>query len=331
MTIGRRGFLIAGGAAAGGSFLHAGQTLAAALAAARSVVEFGVNPKSGSDQTGSLQKAIDEISAAGEAVLIPGGNYVTGPLNVPARCAIAGVPGLTQLSAKPGQPILQAGENASLSLAGLAFDGGASRAGSGRAAPLISVRGGDVMISQCVIERCAGSGFQADGVQGAISAMTIRDSYGAGIQLLNARGVAVGQCALSRCDTGIDIATADRAPAGCTVSANHAQGCATGIAVKGSGTVSGNFVTGSSKFGLRLGGMSEGGTISATGNTITDCAIAIGVAAGEETMLVSLNLITRASSAAIRAFHGEKLVGPDLARESAESYLNLTVAGNVFR
>jgi hypothetical protein len=64
---------------------------------------------------------------------------------------------------------------------------------------------------------------------------------------------------------------------------------------------------------------------------MSDCAIGIGIAAGGETLLVSLNLIMRAKSGAIRAFDGEKLVGPDLTQKSAESYLNLTVVGNVSR
>ncbi len=330
MIIGRRGFLVACGAVAGGGLLQAGQAAAAPMAA-HSVAEFGVDPRSTADQTKALQKAIDEITTAGEAVHIPGGRYLTGPLSLPARCAIMGVPGLTQLSGSPGKAIFEASENISLSLTGLGFDGGAERPAAGHALPLIAVRRGDLTVSQCVIERCAGAGIAADEVQGTISSVAVRQSYGPGFQIPNGRVVAVSQCVLSGCETGIDIATAEGAPGGCTVSANHLAGCATGIAVRGSGTVSGNFVTGSSKFGLRLGGMSDNGAISATGNTMTDCAIAIGVAAGEETMLVSLNLIVRAGSAAIRAFHGDKLVGPDLARESAESYLNLTVAGNVFR
>jgi hypothetical protein len=42
-------------------------------------------------------------------------------------------------------------------------------------------------------------------------------------------------------------------------------------------------------------------------------------------------MIKGAKDGAIRVFDGDKLVGSDLAQKSAESYLNLTVAGNVVR
>jgi hypothetical protein len=116
-----------------------------------------------------------------------------------------------------------------------------------------------------------------------------------------------------------------------SITANQVSRCSTGIALGGNGIVNGNVVTGASAMGLRLGGSGEAGQIVATGNNIHDCAVGIGVSASGETLFASLNLITGAKNGAVRAFDGQKLLGPDLARESSEAYLNLTVAGNVAR
>lgn len=119
---------------------------------------------------------------------------------------------------------------------------------------------------------------------------------------------------------------------GLLIADNYISQCSSGVSLKGSGVATGNFVSGVNHFGLSLGGSGdERGTISATGNTLIDCKTGIRVSASGETILASLNLIVRAKEGAIRAFDGDKLVGRDLARESAEMYLNLTVAGNVAR
>lgn len=318
--------MIGGGVAAAGGLIH-GQAHAAPVPAARSVTEFGVKAGSTADQTAALQKAIDQITAAGDAVHIPGGKFVTGTLKLPARCAILGVPGLTQLVGKGAQSILDAPGNLALFLSGLMFDGSASR----RDGALIAITGGEADISHCLIERCAGGGIAADGIGGAFRAVSVREANGPAILVTKARGVTVSQCAVRGGGAGIDLATSDGEQDGVIASGNHVVNCAIGISLKGSGTVSGNVIAGASEFGLRLGGGPDSGNIMATGNSITGCAIAIGVVAGGETILASINLISKPGTAAIRAFSGGKLVGPDLARESAEAYLNLTVAGNVVR
>ncbi len=332
MNANRRGLLLAGAALAGGSLVNAAEAMASPVAAGRSVSDYGVKPDSQADQTSALQKAIDEITAAGEAVHIPGGKYQTGTLKLPPRCAITGVPGQTQLVGKSTQPMLEAAENLSLYLFGLMFDGGADRLAPRRTIPLIVIKRGDANIAHCTMERCAGGAIAAEGISGAIHAISIRESYGPAILVTNARSVTVSQCIVRRGDgSGIDLATSESEQGGVVVTGNQIVKCASGISLKGSGNVSGNALNGSTEFGLRLGGGYETGAISATGNMISDCTIGIGVVAGGETILASLNLITKPAAAAIRAFDGNKLVGPDLARESAEAYLNVTVAGNVVR
>lgn len=330
MSWDRRHFLTGGSALAAAGLIQATQAHAAP-AVARSVADFGVKP-GGGDQTAALQKAIDAIAAAGEAVHIPGGAYQTGPLTLPANCAVTGVPGQTQLFGKPGQPIFEAAENLTLHLFGLTLDGGAERPGSRRDMALVAVKSGDLSVSHCLMLRCPGSAISADGISGSIHAVTVRTAYGPAIRAVDARSLTLSQCIVRRGEgKGIEIATSEAEQGGAVISGNHIVQCATGIGLSGSGSVNANVVNGSARFGIQLGGAHESGVITATGNTIIDCSIGIGVVAGGETILASINLISRAGAAGIRAFTGEKLVGPDLTRESAEAFLNLTVAGNVVR
>jgi hypothetical protein len=299
MTIGRRGFLMAGSAVAGAGLLPAIEAHAAPMAGDRSVTEFGVVPNGEADQTKALQKAIGEIAAAGEAVRIPGGSYRTAALELPQACAIIGVPHQTRLLGEADGPIFRAPDNASLYLSGLVF---------------------------------AGDAIAATGAEATISFVTVRNAKGSAISFTRARAITLGNCLFEQCaEAAIEIATDAGLPMGAIVTGNQIAGCAIGISLSGSGAVSGNLVTGASAFGLRLGENADSGAISATNNTLRDCATGIGVTAGGETILAALNLITGARDGAIRAFDGNRLVGPDLALESAEAYLNLTVVGNVAR
>lgn len=298
MRLGRRGFLAASGVVAAGSFLHG----ASANAASRPVSELGVTPDRGDDLSEALQRAIAELSGAGQAVFLPGGTYNLSAVDLPERCAIFGVPGQTRLVLQAGESVFTARDAQSVSISGLVIEGGAL-AGSAREAVI-------------------------DNVQ-------VRGASGAGLTLTGAENMNVSRCRFETCGTAaIEIATAGGKAGTANLTSNLIAGCGIGIALAGSGHVTGNTISGASHFGLRLGGGNEGGTILANSNIISDCGIGIGVAASEETLFVSLNMITGLqgqTKAAIRAFHGDDLVGPDLAFESAEAYLNLTVVGNVAR
>lgn len=293
MTIGRRGFLMAGGALLGARML-AVPPVQAAAGGSRSVIDFNIEANSEADQSKAMQNAIDEISASGQAAEIPGGTYQISDVRLPARCTLIGAPGQTLLRGKPGEACFVSSGGASLFMSGLIFEEAA----------------------------LAGSASDA-----TLTQILVRGATGTAIMLTASKSVSVSFCTFDRCaGTAIDIT----AEGGAVITGNHISGCLTGIAIKGSGNVNGNFIAGASRFGLRLGG-GKAGAISAINNTLRDCQTGIGVAASGETILASLNLITGAKAGAIRAFDGEKLVGPDLARESPEAFLNLTLAGNVAR
>ena len=92
----RRHFLLVGGTVAGSGLASAAYAATAAVPA-RSVTEFGVEPNSKADQTAALQKAINELSGAGQPVMLPAGTYNAAKLAVPRQCSIIGIPGQTAL------------------------------------------------------------------------------------------------------------------------------------------------------------------------------------------------------------------------------------------
>jgi hypothetical protein len=139
-------------------------------------------------------------------------------------------------------------------------------------------------------------------------------------------GLVAANCRFMNCGTGIAASAVPLSIAQC-----HFLNCAVGVAASGSGVVTGNVVTRARSFGLKLGSAKGSGHILAQGNLLRDCRIGIGVSASGDDIMASLNMIAGAKEGAIRAFDGDKLVGPDLARQSAEAYLNLMVAGNVVR
>jgi hypothetical protein len=326
MTIDRRGFLYAGGlatAAAGSSAIAAH---AAPVASGRSVEELGVVPNLGRDQTAALQKAIDTISGGEHAVLLPGGSFQVGKLTLPSKCTLIGQPGMTVLTV---EGVVTAGPKTASGvtiLSGIAF-----KPLSGNAGALVDINSGIVRVSQCTISGAGRVGLKIVAASVSLQGLHI-DGFaeaGASIDLSPAPeqfGLVASDCRFSDCGTGIAASMAPLSITQC-----HVLNCGVGIAATGSGVVAGNVVTKARNFGLKLGSGKGDGHILAQGNVLRGCRIGIGVSSSGDDIMASLNLITGAKDGSIRAFDGDKLVGPDLARQSAEAYLNLMVAGNVAR
>ena len=118
----RRHLLGLGGMAA---LAAPGAAEAAAPAAAlsgRTILDFGVAPDFSADQSGAMQKAIDELAAARQPIAIPAGNYRAQKLVLPPNATVLGVPGLSVLTAPGKAPIFEsAGQD--VSLRGVSFAG----------------------------------------------------------------------------------------------------------------------------------------------------------------------------------------------------------------
>ncbi len=322
MKIGRRGFLMAGGAIAGAGVLPLA-VRAAPTPSGRSVADFGVEPNSDADQTKALQRAIDEIAASGHPVLIPGGSYRADTLHVTGRATITGVEGATELRLDSLSADSGGKATATLALSGIRF-----APGSGGNAPQINISKAYVSLANCF--------FSGDGKVGiairlescpfvTIDAVNFVQCSAAAIEATRT-AISITASRFENCGIGASLQDCTL-----TMTNNHLSSCGIGAAVDGLGVVNANVVTKARAFGLKLGDASSTGSLIAQGNLLRDCHVGIGVAPSGTEIFASLNMIHGAKNGAIRAFDGDKLIGPDLARESSESYLNLTLAGNVAR
>lgn len=324
--IDRRGLLYTGCFAAAGGWLTAAQ--AAPPGGSAIAADAHVQPAGGRDQTGELQKALDASTQAGQPLVLAAGTYLTGALTLPKGCVIIGTPGLTVLRARSDGPLLVGEKLGTCHLSGIAFEG----AGGKSASALLAISGATLTLGQCRFGGTAAAAVKLENCSGIIHSIEIAGTIGTGIAARESASLTIAACRILSCDSaGIAVSAVGGNLAGFTVTQNHLGGCAVGILAEGAGIVNGNTVTGAGRFGLKLGSAKGDGHILAQSNLLRGCRVAIGVAASGDDIMASLNMISGAKEGAIRAFDGDRLVGPDLARQSAEAYLNLMVAGNVVR
>jgi len=324
MTFNRRDFLTAGVVTASvGMIASPEPATAATLHAGRSVLDFGVQTGSDANQTTAIQKAIDEISQSGHPVFFPAGHYTTGALKIPAACAITGIPGASVLRTLATDTLFEV--MGAISLSGLVIDG----ATSGKDKALVTVVNGDVNLTYCRFVNAPWQAVHLEKCSGIVHAIHF-ETADVGLHATESGTLAISHCQFSNCRAGGMKVTSVQGANGAIISQNHAKACGeAGIAVEGNSVVTGNIVAGSF-YGVKLGGEGSG-HILATGNLLQNCNIGIGVTASGETIFASLNLIHAPKDAGIRPFIGNKQLSPDLVRQSAESFPNLTVAGNVVR
>ncbi len=96
---------------------------AAQAVSGRSVVDFGVEPNAERDQSAVLQRAIDELTAAGQPIIVPAGTYRAAKLRLSSRASVLGAPGLTVLAAPGGLPVFDFQNAIDVGLRGVSFVG----------------------------------------------------------------------------------------------------------------------------------------------------------------------------------------------------------------
>ena len=85
---------------------------------------FGVRPGAAGDQSGALQRAIDQAARTRVPLMLAPGVYRAGGLTLPAGAQLAGVRGATRLILTHGPSLLSAEHADTISLSGLTLDGG---------------------------------------------------------------------------------------------------------------------------------------------------------------------------------------------------------------
>lgn len=239
----------------------------------KSVADLGVVPGLDADQTAVMQKAITELTAARQPVLVPPGRYQLSRLQVPSHAAIIGVPGLTLLAGSRGAPVLECINSDNVTIRSLNFIGPALVARDCRT----------LSVTDCQVLSSEGDGLVCGG-------------------------------------TGLFIA------------ANRASFCAgSAIWVEGDGMVTNNMISGSGRFGLRLGGENRLGTLTIINNMISGPAAGIAVSNSDNGYaLIAMNMISGAAKGGIRALNGGDLIGKDLTKGGSEAF-RISLSQPMFR
>ncbi|MDA7947660.1 MAG: TIGR03808 family TAT-translocated repetitive protein [Hyphomicrobiaceae bacterium] len=104
-----------------------------------------------------------------------------------------------------------------------------------------------------------------------------------------------------------------------------------GIAVEADAMVTGNLVEGAPGGGIMIGWGKYQRDVNVTANLIREARIGIGVSTTPEAgyAYITNNMISVTSDGGVRAMDHAKPLGPDLAKNSSESFRNIAVFGNV--
>jgi len=133
---------------------------------------FGVHPGAPDDQSGALQRAIDQAAHTRVPLMLAPGVYRAGGLTLPAGASLAGVRGATRLILTHGPSLLSAEHAETVSLIGLTLDGGSQPLPAGRAlVHFDDVKA--VRISDCQVAGAGGNGVTLESCDGEVTHSTI--------------------------------------------------------------------------------------------------------------------------------------------------------------
>lgn len=123
MTLSRRHLLLGSLSAIAATPLRAQAGAQSSAPRGLDAGQFGVIANSPSDQTQSLQRAIDRAAQSGQPLWLAPGLYRSGPLTLRAGARINGVKGQTRIALTAGPSLLSAQGSAAIALDGLTLDG----------------------------------------------------------------------------------------------------------------------------------------------------------------------------------------------------------------
>ena len=192
MDIDRRRLLA--GSAAAGTVSAAAITPAAAatpsLAFGIDATHHGVRPGSQDDQSGALQRVIEQAANARTPLLLPPGTYRACDLALPPYAKIIGIRGATRIELSDGVSLLRATGADNIGLFGLVLDGGGK--------PLLKARGivefshgQGIQIAECEVVNSGGDGIVLEQIAGHVSASHIAKVAGSAIFSRDARGLVI--------------------------------------------------------------------------------------------------------------------------------------------
>lgn len=171
----------------------------------RDAAQYGVRANAPDDQTGALQRAINEAAKAQTPLALAPGNYRTGPLELPNGAQIMGVRGASKLIFTGGASMFTSNGADHLGLTGLVLDGGNIPLPDRRGLVHCLV-GRDLRITECELINSGGTGIWLENVAGEIRGNTLRKIATTAIVSFDALGLLVAQNVIQdTSDNGIEI------------------------------------------------------------------------------------------------------------------------------
>jgi uncharacterized secreted repeat protein (TIGR03808 family) len=195
-------------------------SLAAALAAPAKAVplsnfgldaaQFGVRPGAPDDQSGALQRAIDQAARTRTPLMLAPGVYRAGGLTLPAGASLLGVRGATRLMLTHGPSLVSAEHAETVSLTGLTLDGGGQPLPAGRAlVHFDDVKA--VRISECQITGAGGNGVTIESCDGEVTHSTISGAAEGALYCNDSRGFIIAANTIVKSgNNGIQVWQSDR-------------------------------------------------------------------------------------------------------------------------
>lgn len=197
MTVDRRTVLLGSLAAAFAAPAKAAPLSTFGLDAA----QFGVRAGAVGDQSGALQRAIDQAAQRRVPLMLAPGVYRTGGLTLPAGANLAGIRGATRLILTHGPSLLSSEHADTVSLSGLTFDGGGQTLAQGRAlVHFDDVKA--VRISDCEVAGAGGNGVTLEGCDGEVTHNTITSAADNALYCNDSRGLLIAANIIAKSGNG---------------------------------------------------------------------------------------------------------------------------------
>ncbi len=264
MTVNRRSILSA--AAGLGTAVAAGAALAGPRDKAPAELHAGLpgrvdlTPDAKSDQTLTIQTAIDAAAKAGAPVHLPPGVFRVGTLTLRDGTRLSGSSGLTILEFTGGAAVLVAKAAANIAIEDLTIDGLLIAPTGGEDPALIALENcAGVRLSRLTVRQSLVNGISLTGCSGTITGCTVHNALLTGIFSLDALGLKIAYNTVRDCgNNGIQVWRSKTGEDGTLVTSNRIAR----ISSKGGGS-------GQNGNGINV---YRAGAVVVSNNRISDCA-----------------------------------------------------------
>jgi putative cofactor-binding repeat protein len=195
-------------------------------------------------------------------------------------------------------------------------------------------------VANCRLIGSAANGISLRGVSGWIKGCEMADIGETAILSQDANGLVIANNLIDKAAGGISIADFTKGGRPAVIQGNLIRNLfmrkdnelrGFGIAVEADSVVTGNVIEGAPAYGIMIGWGPYLRDVSVANNLIRDVLIGIAVSVDPAvgTARITKNSIAGAKEGAIRAMSGPAAIGPDLARERADTFANVAVYANV--